>query len=117
MKRIATLVVLMAMAAPARAQLQGREIDLNQKQGWIGWEQAEYFLIEDRLPKGWGGWDGAPKSFPKPEGQGGEKWKPEDEVTGYTDDPSERAQAPQANGQANPPGEQTPDGNDDYDGE
>lgn len=114
MKRIVMAAALMAMATPAWAQLQGREIDLNQKQGWIGREQAEFLIIEDRAPKGWGGWDAAPKGFPKPQ-DGAGRWKPEDEVTGYTDDPSERAPAPGAR----PPegGGEQQDGNDDFNGD
>lgn len=114
MKRIVMAAALMAMAAPAWAQLQGREIDLNQKQGWIGREQAEFIVIEGPAPKGWGGWDAAPKGFPKPK-EGSGEFKPEDQVTGYTDDPSERAADPNAKPQDG--GAPPQDGNDDFNGD
>ena len=109
------LVGLLALAAPVRAQLQGRDIDLNQKQGRVGYEQAEYFVIEGPPPKGFGGWDGAPKGFPKPDD--GKKLKPEDGIPGLLDDPSETTPDPKAKKGPDKPDEPEGTGAEDFTGE
>ena len=108
-------LLMAALVAPAEAQLQGRDIDLNQKQGRIGWEQFEYLLMEGKTPPGFGGFDGPPPGLPK---LGDDKYgKPDDQVTSLLDDPSEQPPDPKAKSGQQGGGEEPAGGEDgDFEG-
>lgn len=108
-------LTLAALAAPVSAQLVGREIDLNRKQGRIGFEQSEWLIIEGRKDQPGAKQEGYPGDrIPK---AGDERLgKPEDLVTSLLDDPSETPPDPKAKPEDDAAGPETPSGLDDFEG-